>query len=750
MNSPFHATPAALLIIAASAVAPLPLGAQQSGDEDPHAPTASVTRITTASPIIDGRLDDDAWSLGEPLTEFFQREPVEGEPVSERTEVRFLADAEALYIGAWLYDRSADQIVTGERLRDANIQVADHFGIVLDTYLDRQNGFVFSTTPSAIEYDGQVVNEGVGGGSTAGSSRQQRGASGGFNLNWDGSWEVATSRDGEGWYAEFKIPFATLRYAGGSVQTWGLNMVRRIRRRNEESFWAPIPRQYNLMRLSMAGDLVGVPVPAQRAATVSPYVLSSVERDYVNGLDTEHPSQVGGDAKITLTPSLTLDLTTNTDFAQVEVDEQRTNLTRFPLFFPEKRPFFLENAGTYTAGTPRAADLFFSRRIGISPGGNAVPILGGGRLSGKVGGIGIGLLQIFTDNLDDNIEAGVRENSFSVARVTRELPNRSRAGAMFVQRRATRDGGDFNRTYAVDGRLGIGDAFTVDGWVARTKTPGLQGSDAAANVNVSYQIRDFSTSYQFRSVGRNFNPEVGFVSRVGYRYLDANIQKQVRMPSVSWIREFNPHINARYHWEMGGPLETGYFHLDPEFVTEGGGRFGPEFNFHNEGLTEPFEIAPGVVIPPGRYNDFLPAWEMRSDPSARFSAQSMLRGGQFFTGRRYEGDFTVTYRQGETLTAALNVDHNIVRLEEGDFETTLVRLRVGYFFTPRIFLQSFLQYSDQADVWSVNARFGWLDTAGTGLYIVYNEAQESYGLRRLSGPMTRSFIIKYSRQLRVL
>ncbi len=750
MNSPFHATPAALLIIAASAVAPLPLGAQQSGDEDPHAPTASVTRITTASPIIDGRLDDDAWSLGEPLTEFFQREPVEGEPVSERTEVRFLADAEALYIGAWLYDRSADQIVTGERLRDANIQVADHFGIVLDTYLDRQNGFVFSTTPSAIEYDGQVVNEGVGGGSTAGSSRQQRGASGGFNLNWDGSWEVATSRDGEGWYAEFKIPFATLRYAGGSVQTWGLNMVRRIRRRNEESFWAPIPRQYNLMRLSMAGDLVGVPVPAQRAATVSPYVLSSVERDYVNGLDTEHPSQVGGDAKITLTPSLTLDLTTNTDFAQVEVDEQRTNLTRFPLFFPEKRPFFLENAGTYTAGTPRAADLFFSRRIGISPGGNAVPILGGGRLSGKVGGIGIGLLQIFTDNLDDNIEAGVHENSFSVARVTRELPNRSRAGAMFVQRRATRDGGDFNRTYAVDGRLGIGDAFTVDGWVARTKTPGLQGSDAAANVNVSYQIRDFSTSYQFRSVGRNFNPEVGFVSRVGYRYLDANIQKQVRMPSVSWIREFNPHINARYHWEMGGPLETGYFHLDPEFVTEGGGRFGPEFNFHNEGLTEPFEIAPGVVIPPGRYNDFLPAWEMRSDPSARFSAQSMLRGGQFFTGRRYEGDFTVTYRQGETLTAALNVDHNIVRLEEGDFETTLVRLRVGYFFTPRIFLQSFLQYSDQADVWSVNARFGWLDTAGTGLYIVYNEAQESYGLRRLSGPMTRSFIIKYSRQLRVL
>ena len=364
--------------------------------------------------------------------------------------------------------------------------------------------------------------------------------------------------------------------------------------------------------------------------------------------------------------------------------------------------------------------------------------------------MGIGLLQIFTGDLDEQIEGGVRGNSFSVARVTKELPNRSRAGAMFVQRRATRDGEDFNRTYAVDGRLGIGDAFTVDAWVARTQTPGLRGGDQAANVNVSYQIRDFSTSYQIRSVGRNFNPEVGFVDRVGYRYLDANIQKQVRMPSVSWIREFNPHINARYHWRMGGELETGYFHIDPEFVTEGGGRFGPEFNFHNEGLTEPFEIAPGVVIPPGRYNDLLPAWEMRSDPSARFSVQSMMRAGQFFTGRRYEGDFTVTYRQGEVLSAALSVNHNIVRLDEGDFETTLVGLRVGYFFTPRIFLQSFLQYSDQANVWLLNTRFGWLDTAGTGLYVVYNEAQESHGLRRLNGPMTRGLIIKYSRQLRIL
>ena len=742
----------AIFLVVSASVTPVTLDAQQSDNGNGWGgPIASVTRITTAPPIIDGRLDDAAWSLGEPITDFFQREPAEGEPVSERTEVRILADGEALYVGAWLYDRSADQIVTGERLRDADIQVADHFGIILDTYQDRQNGFIFTTTPSAIEYDGQVVNEGQGGGRVPGGRRQQTGSSGGFNLNWDGSWEVATSRNGEGWYAEFRIPFSTLRYRGGSVQTWGLNMVRRIRRRNEESFWAPIPRQYNLMRLSMAGDLTGVPVPVQRVATVSPYVLGSAERDYVNAPgDTEYPSDVGVDAKITLTSSLTLDLTTNTDFAQVEVDEQRTNLTRFPLFFPEKRPFFLENAGTFAAGSPRSADLFFSRKIGISPGGNAVPILGGGRLSGKVRGFGIGLLQIFTDGLDGDIEAGVRENSFSVARLTRELPNRSRAGAIFVQRRATHDGDDVNRTYAVDGRLGIGEPLSVDAWFARTETPGLDGSDTGMNVNVLYEIRDFRTSVQYRRIGEDFNPEAGFVNRVAYRYLSANIRKGIRMPSVSWIREFSPHINARYHWDLDGFLETGYLHIDPEFTTEGGGLFGPEFNFRTEGLKEPFEIAPGVVIPAGTYRDFIPGWEMRTDPSKRLSARTMVRVGQFFSGKRYGGDATITYRQGATLTTELKVDHTIVRLDEGDFETTLLGLKVGYFFTPRIFLQTLLQYSDQADVWLVNARFGVLDTAGTGLYVVYNESQESHGLASLTGPMTRSFIVKYSRQLRVL
>ncbi len=743
-----RATRAWLFAALCSTATPPLLDAQVTSQESSR-PVASVLRIDSNAPVIDGRLDDDAWAGAEVITGFFQREPVEGEPVSERTEVRILADEEALYVGAWLYDRTPEQIVVGERVRDANLETGDYFGIILDTYRDRQNGFIFSTTPASIEYDGQVVREGQGGGVfQRGQTRQQAGSAGGFNVNWDGSWEVAASQDGEGWYAEFRIPFSTLRYAGGSVQTWGMNLVRRIRRRNEESFWAPVPRQYNLMRLSMAGDLVGVPVPVQRAATVSPYVLGSAQRDYVTSPDdTDYPREIGVDAKLTLA-SMTLDLTTNTDFAQVEVDEQRTNLTRFPLFFPEKRPFFLENAGTFTAGTPQAVDLFFTRKIGISDGGNPVPILGGGRLSGKVKGLSVGLLQIFTDDLSEDIEAGVAENSFTVARVTKEVGGRSRAGAMFVQRRATHDGGDYNRTYAVDGRVGIGDVWTFDTWIAKTETPSLTGRDVGWSQYGQYRTRDWEVYARYTQVGEDFNPEVGFLNRTGYRNITAQVQKYIRS-SVPWIREFTPHLTYRAYWDFAWFQETSYIHLDTEAQFESGGRFGPEINFHGEGLREPFEIAPGVVIPAGNYDYIQNVWDLTTNPSAPFSVVGRFEVGGFFSGHQVGGNTTVTYRRGAALTASLALNHNIVRLDEGDFETTLLGVRFGYFFTPRVFLQSLIQYSDQADTWSANVRFGVLDTAGTGLYVVYNEAQESHGLRSLVTPMSRSFIVKYSRQLRL-
>src|SRR6266567_3717660 len=413
------------LALALLIVVQLPRLLASQSSPPPPPPPAATARAVVTPPVIDGRLNDPAWLDVPPITGFIQRELHEGAPITERTEVRIVTDGQALYVGAWLYDTDPAGIVPGEKVRDGDISKSDYFGILLDTYHDRQNGFVFTTTPAAIEYDAQVVNEGEGGGiQLPGQTRASAGSLGGFNLNWDGTWTVATSVDSAGWYAEFRIPFTTLRYGAGAQQTWGLNLVRSIRRKNEEAFWSFVPRQFSLMKVSHAGTLQGVHVPSRRVWTVTPYALTGVERNFAIDPEARERGDVGGELKFGVTPSLTLDLTYNTDFAQVEVDEQRTNLTRFPLFFPEKRPFFLENAGIFSAGTPQSVDLFFSRRIGIDTLGHAVPIRGGARASGRVAGMTVGALEIVTDNV-----AGIQPtNSYSVARVTRELPNHSRLG----------------------------------------------------------------------------------------------------------------------------------------------------------------------------------------------------------------------------------------------------------------------------------------------------------------------------------
>ncbi len=453
VTRPVHAglTLAVALTVSVSLSSSGELAAQQSR-------TTTATQVATA-PVIDGRLDDETWSGLMPLTGFTQREPTEGQPVSQRTEVRLAYDDEALYVGAWMFDEDPSGIVLGQTLRDASLINSDAFVVVLDTYLDRQNGFVFATTPAGIEYDGQIVGERVGRG--AGSGLQQSGSAGGFNLNWDGSWEVATTTDGEGWYAEMRIPFSTLRYGSDGAQDWGVNFERKIRRNSEQAMWSPLPRQYNVYRISLAGT-VALAAPAKRTMTISPYVLADGYKNYeVASPEVAYGRQIGGDAKIGLNQSLTLDLTVNTDFAQAEVDDQQVNLTRFSLFFPEKRAFFLENAGTFAVGTGRSAQLFFSRRIGLSD-GQEVPIQGGARLTGKVGDFQIGLLNIQTDEVfkvDDGTGLGVEvapSNNFGVLRAYRELGNRTQLGAIMVSRLNPNDTDDYNLTYGVDGRLGIG------------------------------------------------------------------------------------------------------------------------------------------------------------------------------------------------------------------------------------------------------------------------------------------------------
>jgi hypothetical protein len=703
-----------------------------------------TARRLTQGAVIDGRLNDAAWQQAELFTGFTQREPVTGSPASERTEVRIFTDAEALYVGAWLFDSRAAEIIAGEKIRDGQLSNSDYFSFIVDTYRDRQNGFVFGTTPSGIEYDGQVTREGEGGGVfTAGQTRAQSGGMGGFNLNWDGSWTVATSRDENGWYAEFRIPFTTLRYGAGASQEWGLNLARLIRRTNEEVFWSPIPRQFGLHRLSLAGALTRVAPPVSRVATITPYVIGSMRSEHVPVKKTSSELDFGFDAKYGLTPSLTLDLTYNTDFAQVEVDDQRVNLTRFPIFFPEKRPFFLENAGAFSAGTPQAVDLFFTRRIGIDSLGNPLPLLGGGRLTGRVGGFTVGAIQMLTNDF-----ATLDGQSYSVGRVAREVGRRSRIGLIGVQRMARENSDDWHRTFGADGRIGLGNDWTGDWWLGLTDSP-VRGDDKfGGSGRVGYSTNNWNNSIRYVQVGSDFVPELGFLNRPGgYRFTEIMLMRFVRDDKSSWLRVWNPHVSYRLYSGLDGFMQSTWWHIDgTELEFRSGARFGPDLNIYREGLQAPFTIAPGVTLPVGEYNWPVLGLDWTSNPSRPLSIVLRSEVGGFYNGNRTLNTVNLTYRYGAMFSTSLVVDHSDIHLAQGDFTRSLVGIRLAYFFTPRISLQTLTQYNDQAQVWTANTRLSWLNTAGTGLFIVFNDLEQAAGFLDWKRPQTRVFTIKFTKQ----
>ena len=753
------------IVSAVSPSASVPLVAQEAGAGGPASdlPTSAnadaIAVEIDEAPVIDGILNESEWDAAVAMTDFTQRVPADGEPASERTEVRILFDREALYVGVWAFDRRADAITYGERIRDYEVNQSDAIVFVLDTYNDDQNGFVFGTTPTGIEYDGQVANEGRGGGRFQGGGfntrqRFQSGSGGGFNKNWDGSWTVATTTDGEGWYAEFRIPFNTLRY-GSETETWGFNISRRIRRLNEESFWAPVPREFSLYRLNYAGDLDGLRPPFRRLATATPYLLGSTGRDYTAASAFSEQGEIGGEVKFQLTQGLTLDATYNTDFAQVEVDDQQLNLTRFSLNFPEKRPFFLENAGFFSVGGG-GADLFFSRRIGIE-GGEPVPIRGGARLSGRAAGLNVGLLHIETRG-----EADLREaHGFSVARLAKELPNRSRVGGLFVNKRG--EDGDFNRTYAADLALGIGEQLTLASFVSQTDDSELLGDDAHAwDISANWSSRSWALTGQAREIGAGFHPEVGFLPRRGYRYYQYYVMRRIH---PSWLYEIRPHVSYYTYQSRKPGVEHGFtesarLHIDSHWEWPSGAQVHTGANLVTEGIYETFEIlGTGVRVPEGSYAGWESQIVMNTNAAARLSATSRINFGHFLTGSRWGGNASATFRPSASFSASARINYFDVNLPQGEFETVLLGVNLGYFFTPRIYLQSLVQYSNQVDSWSANLRFGWLNTAGTGLFIVYNDVQgfdypeglnPAGGRFVESGALARSFIIKFTRQFGIL
>jgi hypothetical protein len=700
---------------------------------------ASVARVANALrasvlPAIDGKLDDAAWESASPITDFVQHEPSEGAAPSETTDVRILYDDRALYVGVRLLDRNAGEIVVGEKRRDASLNDTDSFVILLDTYHDRHSAFVFGTTPAGIEVDGQIASE-----------------SGGVAMNWNGSWQVATSMDGAGWYAEFRIPFSTLRYKEGEKPTWGLNFARRIRRHNEEVYWSAVPRNFDLYRVSLAGTLTGLELPRQKLLNVTPYVLAAARRDYTIADKFGYPVEFGGDAKIGLTPSLALDLTYNTDFAQVEVDEQQINLTRFAINFPEKRPFFLENSGLFTVGWGGNSELFSSRRIGIASNGTQVPLLGGGRVTGKLAGVNVGVLDIQTRTVE-NLQPAT---NFGVIRLAKDLPNRSRVGGIFINKSETGGSADYNRTYGVDGRLGVGDALSMQGFAAATQSPEKAGREYAFRAFGEYSTRTWKNSFGVASISDDFNPEVGFLQRSGYRYVEAGVYRLIRIPTLSWLREWRPHFNYRGHWDFVGFQESGWIHIDNDIDLANGGVLSFGRNWSLEGSKEDFTIN-GIPVAAGTYNTAVWEGSGHTDMSAPIALNAGFTIGSFYSGTRRGGNLTLSGKRGGTIAGSLRVRYDQIDLAEGSFDATLVTARIAYNFTPRIYLQSLIQYSDQTDAISGNVRLGWLSTAGTGLFLVLNETQSTLDeeerflrpdLAYRGGILSRGVILKFTKQL---
>jgi hypothetical protein len=696
----------------------------------------------SSDPVMDGDvLNDPAWANVPEVTTFIQKTPDEGQSVSEKTAVKVMYTEKTFYVSVVCYDTNPGEIVISDTRRDSPLNNSDSFSFIIDTFKDFQTGYLFGTNPAGIEYDAQITGGGEGGSMMR---RFSMGTGGGFNVNWDAVWEVKSQKGDFGWSAEFAIPFKTLRYATNKDQSWGINFERVIARKKEEAHWSPISRQHTMNRLVSAGTLTHMNVPTSRNIKILPYVLG---QNNVNKSETTSKSSDGNfglDAKLSIGSSMSLDLTYNTDFAQVEADEQQINLDRFSLFFPEKRAFFLENAGLFSVGSGGGffgpdIEMFFSRRIGVGPGGAPVPILGGGRLTGTAGGMKIGMLSMRTEAVKDITEA----NQYSVIRLKKELPNRTHIGAMYTALDHMGTDGYVNNAYAFDAQIGIGELSKIVVFAGLTETPEMDKDNAYAyRMEIARDTKQISTNASYTEVGASFNPEMGYLKRENYRKWSGRIFTRFRPENKFGLLEIRPHVNYDGYWKLDGFQESGRWHIDNHWEFRSGFEIHTGTNLVKEGVIEVFEISDSVFVSAGTYDDQEIQIMIMTNQAKPISFSSMNRIGGFFGGDRINMTPTVRLRYKDRFTSEFSFNFNKVNLPGGNFTTNLLRARLTYSFTPKMYIQSLLQYNNQSDQWSMNWRFIWQRSAGTGLYLVYNQVQDYDGIPIKKS--TKSFVVKYS------
>ncbi|MBI1875288.1 MAG: carbohydrate binding family 9 domain-containing protein [Acidobacteria bacterium] len=692
----------------------------------------------TGQIALDGTLDEADWQTAPVATGFIQNEPREGEPATEQTEVRVLYDNQYLYFGVFAHDSNPGAIITNDLKKDFSANNSDSFEIVLDTFHDERNGYQFAINTAGAKWDAQMVNEG----------RE-------INSNWDGIWSVKTRVTEVGWYAEIAIPFRTLRFSNLDPQTWGVNFLRRVRRRNEDSTWAPLPRIYDIQRVSLAGTIEGLQhVRPGTDLRVKPYVLTSAGA--VGGAATTGDFNGGFDAKYGVTSGLTWDFTVNTDFSQVEADEQQVNLTRFSLFFPEKRDFFLENSGVFQfgAGNERGQGglggggggggagggggggggrlnvgrdelLFFSRRVGLSSNGNSIPILAGTRLTGHAGPYIVGVMNIQQRQLGDS-----PATNFTALRLRRDVLANSDIGLLVLNKDSS--GPRFNRVVGADANFRFFRKLDLTGYAAKTLSPQDvmpgQGRDVMARAGIFLNDSFWNIRWSYLTIGGRFNDEMGYVQRTNVNRLDGFLGMHFRPARTSrWLREIYPHWQLVNVDRIGRGLESRYVDYHLPFQLQDGTFIELGINPSTDVLFDPFTINSkrSIVIAPGRYGYPEYFALVRSNSSARMSFNFRWGTGDFYDGHKRSYQVGGTVRLNERFNASLNYSYNDIDLTTGAYSTNLITSRVIYSFNTRMFLNALLQYNTDAEQWSSNIRFNIIHRPLSDFYLVYNERHDS-------------------------
>ena len=697
--------------------------------------------------VIDGRLDESVYSRFQPVSDFVQAEPRYGAPATEQTELWVFFDDRSIYIGLRCLDSDMQQWSSIDMRRDTpGTSQGETVTVALDTFYDKRNGYSFGVNPNGGISDAAITHE-----------RD-------YNRDWNTIWETRTARFDGGWTVEMSIPFKSLRYSPGA-QIWGINVRRTVRWKNEISYLNPVPlggqfsALFGLFRFSSAAGLIGVVAPPQsRLFEVKPYAISALKTDLAADapFSNKATASLGFDTKVGVTRGLTADFTYNTDFAQVEEDEQQANLTRFSLFFPEKREFFLEGQGIFAfggatqrrTGNPGEVPIpFFSRRIGINDDGQPVPILGGGRMTGRVGAYSIGLVNIQTRHDD---VAGQPSTNFAVVRLRRDLLRRSNIGVIAVNRSANGTRLQGNQTYGVDGLFSFFENLNINTYLARTQTPGLRGNDRSHRVQLEYNADRYGLVLEDMMVGEHFNPETGYVRRNNIHRNIANLRFSPRPRASKTVRKYDFSGGVDQFVRVSDSLlETRV--IDSSFGIEfqNGDQSSVQFLENLEQLTESFDVFGDIEIPTGKYQFRNMIADYTLGAQHPVSGTVSYEYGGFFGGMKHTLGFTRGRAEPvSNLFVEPGVSLNWVDLPQGKFVAKVLNSRVIYTFTPRTFLGALVQYNSNSNTVSVNARLRWEYRPGSDLFIVYNDGRTTLerGFPRLQN---RALTIKLTRFFRI-